>query len=338
MTNAHAADRAIPRKLRWAALGSGSAAVAVALLMALAPASLAARPGVTLTAPYAGTKWSPNDYASTSCGGTASVVSPVSWSGTSGFLKGAVKASDKLSNCPAIGQSGSSAPYADAAGYETVGIPFSGVSGATVNISVNFHYKETTTGSSGGTFGCVFAPVIKSNTYQNQDCYTENGWSLEFEAYLWDMTNHTVVSQDYAYAEVGNYSYTTIYSDYNGTLKTFSNYSFTYNCSPYMVQYPTEDYSEACLGTGTHSGSLHLWLANYVPVAGGGHVSDTMLKSHHYEVVIGFELYDYVYMGAFDDASPTSGAQPTLTGTAHDSFATNAATKGNLAALTSIVL
>jgi hypothetical protein len=322
--------------MRWATSGSGAAAIGIALMMALSPAATAASAHTTLSAPYTGTTSTNWNGAGSACGGTALVKHNAHWTASTGLLTSSDVATATVNSCPGVGGSGPTFTSSEAYGEVELGIPFHGVTGNHKNLTVNYAWKETTKGSGiSGTLACSYVPVNTAFSYEDQYCYAEAGWYVFTEAYIFDTTNDTVVSQDYNYWEVQNYSDFELYSDWSAG--TYTNGSYTFGCSPYSFQSPLDDISDWCLGTGTQTGVNQTWLSNSYGVSPSFY-NDTMLASHHYQVLIYFDVDDYFYVDASGYDSSGTVVQPLPSGVTGGGYSTNVATHGNKLSLSSIVL
>lgn len=214
-------------------------------------------------------------------------------------------------------------------------IPFSGVKGNSVNISINFQWHENTSVAVAGLLGCHFVPVNASTVYEYQICDSETDWAIYVEAEIWDSTNRTIVSQDSNLWSVGNFTERENFSNYdNGT---YGNGTYAYHCTPARAEDPRLDDHDVCVRPGSHSGTGTIWLNNSYNYL-GTHFNDTMRASHQYEILLYFEVYVHSEVGGYGFGSPNPSILPSATGTPRTSTTTDAATAGNGVVVSSIVL
>lgn len=292
------------RSGRLLTVGATGFALAVAVLMALAPASAGAvaHPSVVLKAPYKGTLASASIF--TDLGGCAALkVVPAKWAATTGMLTSSVSASSHT--CPkSIGTIGANS-YADGGPGIGVAIPFKVGTNGNHSIGSSFTITLASSSAFAAPF-CKLAVNYAPAHYQYSYGYCEAGTYISFSinAQLVDLNNATYSAYNSSYGDTYNDSYT-------------ENYSYCYNYS-----------APACYnnnGTHGYAGAYAYNAPGFSPFAMSGSTTFTMwtngsmmVKTHHYAVT--FSLYlscdsfaeKYNVIGAWTGSSACSINMGTL--------------------------
>jgi len=201
---------------------TGGGAAVVALLMAMAPATGAVAPKVTLKSPYAGTLASTGNSGNIG-GCSAKVTNPVkgTWNSKNGSIT--MSGTAKSAACPGVNQ-GSGAGISN---YVTVAIPIPITANGTHTVTVlwNWHVSEPTSLKVGGK--CP-SPVLNAYGYGYSYCSASAYASINGYLHIEDLTNGTTwyPSNYWSGATNGSNTYTNEYC-YSGTCNFYNSTGHT---------------------------------------------------------------------------------------------------------------
>jgi hypothetical protein len=229
---------------RLSALGLGSGAAVVALVMMLSPIAAAHTP-VTYTAPYLRSVVQLSSY--TDVGGCAKLTATkLHFSAMTGMGTWAAKATAK--SCKKLGPIGGSG-FAYSSGQALVGVPIKTFHGAATptTVAVTWTVSAMAAASASHTGSCP--PVVLSSTgYGYSYCSSYASASVYAFAYMIDLTNGS-----YFYPS----NYPQLFSIYNDTYNDTYCYSFTCYSYNYSYASATTSFSGSSTSTWWINGTLN---------------------------------------------------------------------------------